>query len=110
MTPTLLLFIAYLAACISCLGAVVAWLITRRGSDAELKGDVNELALLVEKLAKTERRERMSRVRKGERESAPPSEPFPVPPGAEGLTTEGNVMPLDKNELRRRIMLARRVT
>lgn len=84
----------------------MAWLITRRGSDAELKGDVQELAVLVERLAKADRRERMSRVRRGEKDAGleTPAGGFPVPPGAEGLEVPGTVAHFDKAALRRQIM------
>ncbi len=105
MSPTLLLLLAYLAASLSCMGAVVSWLIQQRGGDASLKADVNELTLLVERLAKTERRERMSRVRRSR--DAP--EQIEVPPGAEAIPLEGTQETVTnaKDELRRRVLAAR---
>jgi hypothetical protein len=50
-------------AAISCGGAVFTWLFLRGGEDQELRADVEELSLLVERLAKTSRREKMARVR-----------------------------------------------
>ncbi len=102
MSPTLLLLLAYFAASLSCMGAIVSWLFIRRGGDSDLKGDVHELTILVDRLSKAERRERMSRVRRGEKEGQP-GEAFPVPPGAENLTAEAPG-PIDKGELRRRVL------
>jgi len=105
MSPTLLLLLAWLAASVACMGAVVAWLNVTRGGDAGLKADVNELTLLVERLAKTERRERMSRVR---RARDVPAE-LEVPPGAEDIPLAGSQETVTnaKDELRRRVLAAR---
>jgi len=86
------------------MAAVVAWLFVRRGADADLRGDVNELSTLVERIAKADRRERMSRVRRGEK-ATDAGEAFPVPPGAEALAADAAVTPFNsKQELRRRLM------
>lgn len=45
--------------------SVFTVLFARRGLDAELRGDVDELALLVDRIQKSQRREKMARVRKG---------------------------------------------
>lgn len=58
-----LTLVAILGAAVSCAAAVIAVWFIRRGADAELKTDVNELALLVERMAKANRREKMARVR-----------------------------------------------
>lgn len=73
-----------MSACISCAGAVITAWVMRRGTDAELKTDVQELALLVERLAKAQRREKMARVRSAATDSEPvshnPPVDFPVDP------------------------------
>ncbi len=105
MDPTLLFALSIIATCVSCGAAVLSIVFQRRSGDAALKGDVSELTILVERLAKAERRERMSRVRSGRADSAAP-EGYPVPPGAENLDVEkpqAGVM--DKNELRRMVNL-----
>jgi len=90
------------------MAAVTSWIITRRGSDPELKGDVHELAILVDRLAKNERRERMSRVRAGHR-APEASGAMEVPPGAENIALAPPQEPIDvKAELRRRVMQFRR--
>jgi len=55
--------VAITAAIVACCGAVFSVWFIRRGADADLKNDVTELALLVERMAKTARREKMARVR-----------------------------------------------
>lgn len=76
--------VAILGAAVSCAAAVIAVLFIRRGTDAELKTDVQELALLVERLAKANRREKMARVRAAGSSSEPvnPNPPvdFPIDP------------------------------
>ncbi len=59
--------IALLAALVAVGAAVASVFIVRRGADADLKGDVNELTRLVERLDKEYRREKMRRVRHGEK-------------------------------------------
>lgn len=77
--PTL---VALLAMGVSVGAAVFSALFSRRGADAELKTDVQELALLVERMAKANRREKMARVRAAATspESVPDNAPvdFPV--------------------------------
>lgn len=74
----LVALVSIIAAAVSCGAAVFAALFTRRGSDAELKTDVNELALLVERMAKAQRREKMARVRASNRETPPEQPDLPV--------------------------------
>lgn len=89
--------VALIAAAVSCGAAVFAVLFTRRGGDAELKTDVNELALLVERMAKAQRREKMARVRASSKD--PPQEQTLLPIDA----------PADpKSEIRRRLAAVRR--
>lgn len=80
----LVTLVAILGACISVGGAVFSLLFSRRTSDAELKTDVQELALLVERLAKAQRREKMARVRSAakdnEHHSDQPPLDFPADP------------------------------
>lgn len=57
--------VSILAACTSVAAAVGIVLFSRRGVDGELKADVEELAILVERMGKAQRRERMQRVRQG---------------------------------------------
>lgn len=59
-------------------GAVFSMLFIRRGADNAVKADVEELSLLVERLAKTQRRDRMQRVRNGAGD-ADPSGQIPAP-------------------------------
>ncbi len=109
VSPTLLLLLAWLAASVSCMGAVVAWLNVTRGGDKQLKADVGELAVLVERIAQTERRERMSRVRKAQRNS----ENLEIPPGAEDIPlagTSAEAVTNSKDELRRRVLAARGIS
>lgn len=108
MPTSYLIALTAIAACISVVAAFVAVFIVRRGTDAALKGDVNDLAVLVERLAKAHRREQMSRVRRGEKDPLSASEPFPVPPGAEGIPIQAESPLNAKEELRRRVMAARR--
>lgn len=94
--------VAFVAAIISVISAVISVWYTSRGSDAELQTDVEELALLVERMAKAQRREKMARVRQGAGTASAPVE------GSEGAPQP----PLDfepdpkarKAELRRRMM------
>lgn len=70
--------VALAAAGVSIGGAVFSVLFARRGADAELKTDLNELALLVERMAKAQRREKMARVRAASREAESPNETIPL--------------------------------
>ena len=65
-----------------CVGCTVACaFLIRRGADAELKSDVGELAAYVDKLARESRREKMRRVRAGEKVGEVAAGPeIPVPP------------------------------
>lgn len=56
--------VAIIAAAVAVGATVVNVLFARRGVDGELKSDVEELALLVDRLAKTARRDKMARVRR----------------------------------------------
>ena len=69
---------AIVAACVACGAAVFSVLFARRGGDAELKTDLEELALLVERMAKTQRREKMARVRSASQNPEVPSASQPV--------------------------------
>jgi len=76
-------------------------MIRRAGGDPELRGDVDELAIMVERLAKSHRREQMQRVR------AAPAGPdgqgavFSKPAGAPDMAPAQGAT-LTKEELRRR--------
>jgi len=107
METSYLIGLIVICALISVAGATASLFIVRRGADAETKADVSELSILVDRLAKEQRRERMSRVRRGEKDSDNAGG-FPIPPGAEGIPV-GQEAPLTaKDELRRRVMAARR--
>lgn len=64
-------------------GACLAWLVVRashpRRSNVELEAQFDELAVLVERLAKTQRRERMSAVRGAAASRADGSPPELIP-------------------------------
>lgn len=60
-----LTLVTLLACFISVFSAVISVWFTRRGGDGELQADVEELALLVERMGKAQRRERMAKVRQG---------------------------------------------
>lgn len=66
----------------------------RRGPDAELQSDVAELGILVERLSKASRRERMARVRNGEQAELLPADP---------LTAE-NDLKSRRDAIRRRVL------
>lgn len=70
----LLTLVAITGALVSCGAAVFSVLFVRRGADADIKNDLAELALLVERMAKTNRREKMARVRAAAKE-VPAEEP-----------------------------------
>lgn len=110
MSTSLLELLAFLPALISVAAAVVAVMIVRRGADADLKGDVNDLARLVERIAKDQRSDRMRRVRKGESMATPQGE-IEIPPGAEAVPMAGAETGTGtaKDELRRRVMHLRGV-
>jgi hypothetical protein len=100
-----------LAACIiSVIAAVVSVYTVRRGADAGLQGDLNELAGLVDKLSREQRRERMQRVRRGESAAPAPSGEvsslFPVPPDLRAVESPAETT-TSKDELRRRVFAAR---
>lgn len=69
--------VAITAALISCCAAVFSVWFVRRGGDAELKTDVEELALLVDRMAKTQRREKMARVRRASEDTGTPTPAVP---------------------------------
>lgn len=108
MSASYLLALTALAAFVAVVAATIAVLTVRRGADAALKGDVSDLAVLVERLAKAHRREQMSRVRRGEKDPLTASEGFPIPPGAEGIALSETPPLTAKEELRRRVMANRR--
>ena len=84
---TLVLFVA---TAMSVISAVVSWWFSRKTQTGELEADVEELALLVERMGKAQRRERMARVRQGSnagsdapgasQEAGQPSLDFPADP------------------------------
>lgn len=93
--------VLFLGAAVSVAAAVFSVLFSRRNLDAELKSDVEELALVVDRLAKSQRRDRMARVRQGERVGETPL----------AASQEPTEPPLDfadpkarKAELRRRML------
>jgi len=91
--PDLLALVSIACALVSACGAVFSVWVLSRGTDAELKADVEELAVLVERLAKVARREKMSRVRQS---AEPPQIELPVTPPTD--------YPTDlKTALRRRV-------
>lgn len=61
----ILTLVAFGSALVSIGCAVFLVWFSRRGGDSELKSDVDELALVVDRMAKAQRRERMARVREG---------------------------------------------
>ncbi len=108
MDASVYAIIALVWACVSVGAAVVTAVLMRRGGDAALKEDVHELADMVERLSKEARRDKMRRVRAGEKVGATDPEAFPIPPGAEGIVS-AETSPVDKAELRRRTLAARRI-
>lgn len=98
-TETLVLLVA---ATVSVVSAVVSWWFSRKTQTGELEADVEELALLVERMGKAQRRERMARVRQGSGAAG----------DAPGASQEAGQPPLDfpvdpkqhKAELRRRLL------
>lgn len=74
----LLTLVAISCALVSCAAAVFSVWFVRRGSDAELKTDLEELALLVERMAKTQRREKMARVRSASKDPDPQTVSVPL--------------------------------
>jgi hypothetical protein len=108
MDTSYLSLLTYLSALISVGAAVVSVMVVRRGADADLKGDVNDLARFVERLAKDQRSDRMRRVRQGAKLGADVPEPMEIPPGAENIALGGSEAPVSaKEELRRRVLAAR---
>ncbi len=109
MDTSALNWIPIICSLVSVVAGVICIQAVRRGADAELKADLNELAGTVERITKENRRERMRRVRAGEKDSA---QPFPIPPGAENVpleTSDATVTAIaDKSELRRRARLVGR--
>lgn len=101
--------IALVSALVAVGAAVAGAFIARRGTDSDLKGDVSELANLVDRLAKESRREKMRGVRAGTKSTAENPEGFPIPPGAEGLAPHEEPSVASKDELRRRVFAARRI-
>ena len=100
--------IAVLGALVSVGCAVASAFIVRRGSDTELKADVNELAGFVEKLSRETRKERMRAVRRGEKVAGSQPVDYPIPPGAEALApAEPQIT--SKADLRR-AMIGRRLS
>lgn len=94
---------------ISCVGAVVTVWLARRGVDAELKGDVNELADAVERISKDQRRQRMRRVRAGEKEAPQGAPEGPAaPPELIQSAPEGLGAVTGKDALRRAVAANRR--
>ncbi len=113
MFTSALELVCSLSALIAVAAAVVAIMTVRRGADADLKGDVNDLARLVERIAKDQRSDRMRRVRSGSRMGEKGSDDLEVPPGAEAIPLPGmGDVPgrTPKEELRRRVLITRRVT
>lgn len=74
----LVALVAIIAACVSVGSSVFAVLFVRRGGDADVKTDLAELALLVDRMAKTSRREKMARVRASAKQADTPA-PEQVP-------------------------------
>lgn len=100
--------IAVIAACASIAAFVGCIVLLRRGANAELRGDLNELTGMVERLARNTRRESMRRVRAGEKLGADGPGEMSVPPGAEGIPlAEGSPASFSKHELRRRVLAGR---
>lgn len=80
---------------------VLALLFVRGKGVVDLRGDVDELMVVVERLAKASRRERMSQVRAAaEGSSAPPPELSPPPQLSQPALSPGD----RKAELRRRLL------
>lgn len=88
---------------ISCAAAVVSFVHARKPVSVELQSNVDELMMLVEKMLKEQRKEKMSRVRQG----ATSDRADPAPAGGD----QGGVheMPSSKAELRARLRQSRGV-
>lgn len=100
--------IALLSALVAVGAAVAAVFLVRRGADADLKGDVNELTRLVDRLDKEYRREKMRRVRAGEKVSTDgPENPPGLQEAPPGLVPASPAM-VGKEALRRRLASIRR--
>lgn len=86
---------------LSCLAAVVSMWFARKNNVRELENDVSEIAGVVEKVYRENKRAQMRRVR-----AAAETSDFPVPPGAEGINPAAseNLTPFGSKEaLRRRV-------
>ena len=69
-----LTLVTIVAAIISVVSAVISAYFSSRTQTGELEADVEELALLVERMGKAQRRERMARVRQGSQPQETPQE------------------------------------
>lgn len=104
MVTSVMVWVPIFGALISVAAAVVSVMAVRRGADADLRGDVHELAAMVERFSKEARRDKMRRVRAGEKVGTIDDEPMPVPPGFNPAQASLPVGTFDrKQELRRRL-------
>lgn len=102
------LLINVISACVAVGAVVVMMIFMRRGADAELKGDVDELSRLMEKMAREQRRERMRQVRAGEKAGGSDSQetistPFGPRPVSDVAPAESDDPQGRKAALRRRL-------
>lgn len=86
---------------ISCAAAVVSVFNARKPVSVELQSNVDDLMMLVEKLLKDQRKEKMSRVRQGASDNR--SDPAPAVGDQGGMPQ----MPPSKAELRARLRQSR---
>lgn len=105
MAASVFELLSMLGALISCSAAVFAVFTVRRGADADLKGDVIELSRLVERISKDARRDKMRRVRMGEK-VGDPTDSMEIPPGAEEIPLQ-TALAGGKDALRRRVLATR---
>jgi len=111
MLTSALELVAVIAALVAVGAAVASVFIVRRGADHELQADVNDLSKLVERISKDLRSDRMRAVRRGQKVGTNETEPMEIPPGAEGIALPADApVPNSKEELRRRVLAARRIS
>lgn len=94
MDYIILLNVGFLVGCVA--SALVSAWFARKNNVRELQNDVEEIAIIVEKIHRESKRQQMQRVR-----AAAESPDFPRPPGAPDITAVPSVT--DKASLRRQV-------
>lgn len=109
MTASIPDLITLLSTLVAVAAAVAAVFVVRRGADADLKGDVNELTRLVDRIDREYRREKMRRVRAGEKiNSEGPESPPELQEGPDKFGVQCAIPFESKEALRRRLGAMRR--